>query len=267
MNTHKKGFTLVEVLVTISIILVLAGFLSVSASKVKGKAQMAVEVNAARNIVVAYVAEANERYGKLMPGYQSDPEATNLVGEKLYHPVNARYPWRLMPHLEKVKGVMFYNGNEKHLDDPNSDYLVSVLPNLGMNTVFVGGHYGSGSPLRPSKQIVSRVGQFYVDRLSQVYDPAQLIVFASARHGDGQQGNFEVQPPKILNAVWSDRTFEEKAPPSQHGFVDFRWDKRAVAAMIDGSVALLNEKEMRDMRRWSNQAARENDPDYTVKVN
>lgn len=259
-----RGFTLVETLVSLGIAAVLATLALTGASSAKRRAEMIVEVGAAKNLVSAYVAHASENGGKMMPGYRSDPETLNLAGEKLHHPMNARYPWRLMPYLEKVKGVMFYNGSEKYLDDENSDYLVSVAPNLGMNTVFVGGHFGSGSPLRPSERMIERVGKFYVDRLHEIYDPSQLVVFSSARHGKEIKGYFEVRPPKLFGPEWSSRIFIESMPAMSHGFVDFRWQGRAVVATFDGRAELLREDQLRDMRRWSNEAARENDPEYTI---
>lgn len=36
--------------------------------------------------------------------------------------------------------------------------------------------------------------------------------------------------------------------------------------MLAGNVELLNETEMRDMRRWSNQAVQDDDPDFKVSL-
>ena len=266
MKRHPSGFTLVELTIAIFITTVLAS-LSVAGYKVaREKSQMATEVNAARNLMTAYLGYASDHSGKLLPGYQTDETTTNLNGEILHHPVNARYPWRLIPAMPKVEGVLLYNGNERALKDENSDYLVSVSPNLGINAVYVGGHYGSGSPLRPSDRMVQAVGKYYVSRISEAVNPQKLIVFTSARHGTDRDdiGNFEVRAPNLLKPEWTSAEFTRDRQPSEHGFVDFRWSGKSVTAMLGGNIELLDENQLRDMRRWSNQAARTNDANFVV---
>lgn len=50
------------------------------------------------------------------------------------------------------------------------------------------------------------------------------------------------------------------------GHVSLEFGERAITAQLDGSVRLLDESELRDMRRWSNQAARQNDPDFNRQI-
>ncbi len=263
---HPSGFTLTELLVAIALVITLATIGYSGYAALRNKARMTIEINAARNQISAYLSRASDHSGMLLPGYMTDPEATNTDGDLLYHPMNARYPWRLSPYVPQVDGVLLYNGNEKYLLEDNSDYLVSVHSNLGINAVFVGGHYGSASPLKPSETTVELVGQFYLERLSQAEAPCKTLVFASARSAEGSPGYFEVRPPNIMTPVWSSGKFDPSAAASQHGFVDFRWENKAVAAMLAGNVELLDENQMRDMRRWSNQAIQENDPDFTVTL-
>lgn len=266
MKNHPSGFTLVELAIILFITSILAS-LSVAGFKVaREKSQMATEVNAARNLMIAYLDYASDHSGKLLPGYQTDETTTNLNGDLLYHPVNARYPWRLIPAIPKIEGVLLYNGTERTLKGENSDYQVSVSPNLGINAVYVGGHYGSGSPLRPSDRMVQAVGKYYVSSISEAVDPQKLIVFASARHGTDRDeiGNFEVRAPNLLAPEWTSAKFTRDHQPREHGFVDFRWSGKAVTAMLAGNIELLDESQLRDMRRWSNQAARANDSDFVV---
>lgn len=266
MKRQASGFTLVELIIAIAITTILTS-LSVAGFKVaREKAQLATEINAARNLMTAYLGHASDNHGKLLPGYKADESTTNLDGQLLHYPVNARYPWRLIPDMPKIEGVLLYNGTERALEDDNSDYMVSVVPNLGINAVYVGGHYGSGSPLRPSDRLVEAVGKYYVSRISEAVQPDKLIVFASARHGKDRDeiGNFEVRAPNTIKREWSSAEFESKASPSDHGFVDFRWNGKAVTAMLAGNVELLDEEQLRDMRRWSNQAARANERNFVV---
>ena len=179
--------------------------------------------------------------------------------------MNSRYPWRLAPSVPAIKGVLLYNGTESALDSENRDYLVSVHPNLGLNATLVGGHFGSGSPLAPTTRIIDAYGKFYLSNLAEADDPAKLIVFASARSEDRKPGYFEVRPPHLAGNVWTSDKFKDASPAADHGFVDFRWNDKAVTAMLGGNVEMRSENELRDMRRWSHQAERANDPDFMIK--
>lgn len=262
-KTYHRGFSLVEAMVTIAIVAALATVGVAGYRCTKQKARSVVEVNAARNLITAYLGDAADNGGRVMPGYQEDPGATNLEGELLHFPVNARYPWRLTPSLPKIEGIMLYNGNEKALASSHRDYLVSAQPNMGLNAVLVGGHYGTGSPLAPSKRMVDAVGKFYLSHLSESDSPEKLVVFASARSAGGG-GYYEIRPPQLTGRVWSPKPFSEQASPSSHGFVDFRWSGKAAVACLAGNVELLDESSLRDMRRWSIQAATANDSSYFI---
>ena len=51
--------------------------------------------------------------------------------------------------------------------------------------------------------------------------------------------------------------------PASLGFVSLEYGGKAIVAHLDGNVRLLDETELRDMRRWSNQAAMYDDPDFS----
>jgi prepilin-type N-terminal cleavage/methylation domain-containing protein len=265
MKQHHSGFTLIEILVSITLIAALGGLGLTGIQMATQKAKSAVEINAARNLITAYLSHAAENNGKVLPGYQTDNNATNIEGELLHHPMNARYPWRLASNVPKIEGVMLYNGNEKALKSNNRDYLVSVHPNLGLNATLVGGHFGTGSPLPPTPKMTETFGKFYLSSLAEADDPTKLIVFASARSAPGKIGYFEVRPPNLIGVIWSVRRFTPGSSAPDHGFVDLRWSGKAVVALLGGNVELLDETQLRDMRRWSNQAARANEPDFLIK--
>ncbi|MFD2255158.1 type IV pilin protein [Luteolibacter algae] len=266
IRPHASGFTLLELLVTTAIIATLAGISATGYLSLRQKARMVTEINAAKNLITAYLSYPSDHNGQVMPGYQSDPEVTDLDGRPLASPMNARYPWRLAANAPRIDGVMLFNGNETALDEQNSDYLVSVKPNLGINAVFLGGHFGSGSPLPPSPRLLEAYGKFHLTHLAEAHAPEELIVFSSARSGKDSPGYFEIRSPKLTRPIWSSTEFSEDSPASSHGFVDFRYDGKTVTACLAGNVQLMDEDEMRDMRHWSNQAAIENDPDFLIRV-
>lgn len=264
MKTANKGFTLIELITSVSVVGVLCVVGYSAAAAARNRARMAVEISAARNLITAYLGHAAEQGGRVLPGYQADPSAVNLNGDPLHFPLNARYPWRLAPSLPKIEGVMLYNGNEKALESPQRDYLVSVQPNMGLNAVFAGGHYGSGSPLSPGKRSEELVGKFYLTNLHESDSPEKFIVFASARSEESRGGYFEIRPPNVTRRIWSNTEADASSPPSAHGFVDFRWHGKAAVACLGGNVELLDGKSLRDMRRWSIQAERADKPDFMV---
>jgi prepilin-type N-terminal cleavage/methylation domain-containing protein len=264
MKHHPQGFTLVETLVTVSLIAGLGLIGLTGVRMARQKAKCAVEINGARNLITAYLSHASENGGRVLAGYQTDSGITNIEGEPLHHPMNARYPWRLAPNVPKIEGVLLFNGNEAALKSDNRDYLVSVHPNLGLNATLVGGHFGTGSPLPPTPKMIEAFGKFHLTHLSESSAPERLLVFTSARSGEKEPGYFEVRPPNLTTPVWSAGRFSREGKPADHGFTDFRWNGKAVCAMLGGNVEILGESELRDMRRWSIQAAREDDADYMI---
>jgi prepilin-type processing-associated H-X9-DG protein len=50
--------------------------------------------------------------------------------------------------------------------------------------------------------------------------------------------------------------------PGNYGYVAARFDGKAVAAFLDGSVRVMTLDDLRDMRLWSKNAAINNDPNY-----
>ncbi|RYD25464.1 MAG: type II secretion system protein [Verrucomicrobiaceae bacterium] len=266
MKVRRPGFTLVEILVTIVIIAVLGSVGMAGFTRAREKSKGVVELGAARNLIAGYLIHASDHNGQLLAGYKIDPEATNLDGKLLHNPLNARYPFRLAPSLPQIRGTMFYNGNEALLDKQDGEYNSSLRPNMGINGNLVGGFFGGDSLLDPSSpRLVKAYGNFYVSNLSGADDPAKLIVFASARKSNTETGYFQVRPPQMTGKVWSSGKYSKDGQATDHGYVDFRWDGKAVVAMLAGNVEMLDEDQLRDMRRWSNQASMANDPNYLIK--
>ncbi|MDA3873241.1 MAG: type II secretion system protein [Kiritimatiellae bacterium] len=267
----KTGFTLIEVLVVIAGISILSTLIVTAAGSAMNKALRTREVSAARTLAQGYLLYATDHGGRLMPSYANDP-AWDEEGNVIPHPVNARYPWRLAPYLNyNVRGVyLLHKGQARSSEEDNDTYYyrTSVHPALGINMLFFGGDESgtSGQGLRPIPAHEAVYGQFCVTRLSQAVSPSTLIVFASARHNgsDGHAPGFHrVESPRFTGSRWADE-WDPAAEPAAFGFVDLRYDERAVVSRLDGSAGLVGEGVLRDMRNWSNQAARANDPDWLL---
>lgn len=259
-----------EIMTGVSIAAVIAALGIPIYNSVLQDARMARELGAARKLITAWHSYAGDNNGSVLPGFQTTP-AYNQDGELLSYPVNARYPFRIAPYLgHELKGAVLVNDQEKFLleKDPEvRDYSISVFPSFGINATFVGGDYGSGSELQPSESTYSRFGKFVITHITEPVAPQKLIVFASA-HSDSSHGKsdgyFLIRSPRLQADRWAD-SYDPNASASQFGYVHPRYNGRAVAAMADGHVELLDESQLRDMRRWSNQAAEANNPNWTLK--
>ena len=107
--------------------------------------------------------------------------------------------------------------------------------------------------------------RFWVLRPADAVEPANMIVFASSISdvdGDGKaSGYFRVTPPKSpLSPTWG--PYRGVKDPGSMGNVSLEYSGGAMVAHLDGSVTVLEEEELRDMRRWSNQAAYYADKDF-----
>lgn len=270
----RRGMTLVELLAAIGIVGVLSSILIAVTSNVRDSAAASEETSAARHAVTAFLMTPMDNQGAYMPGYKevSGQTFTDSSGRPLHNASEdaKRFPWRLAPYLEHHIGSLYVGSHQDYFKSDPGPYGLSLYPSLGMNSLFVGGHY-DGTSSAPNYEPGRRSSfegyprDMWVLRPGDAYKPSQMIVFISAHsvsdeHPDGV-GFFRVNPPKAPGKPgWG--SYNEDIPASM-GNVHLRHNDKAVVAHLDGSVALLNEEELKDMRRWSNQAAKFNDEDFS----
>lgn len=290
-STRHPGsaFTLIELLVVIAIISILMGVLLPALGSARGQARRVVELSGAKQMMLAYTMYADDFGGSVLPGYPPSRwvEGAGMPRNHLGEPINgrevaSRYPWRLAPYFD---GDL--NGLYQDLPLPNSledspvgyDYLISLYPTFGLNSYFVGGHEGEGQAFNPL--ITQQLGTFWVRRDHEVRRPTELIVFASARRYatnaeagffgfDDQHvpGYFKVTPPRFLRALgerWDETYVPHGTSDGDYGHnsghVDLRHNDKAIVALFDGHAEGLGWDELRDMRRWSDQATA---PDWAL---
>lgn len=265
----KAGFTLIELLVVVSIIGILAALLLPAVNLARRSAGLSRETQSARQVMGAYVAYTADNDGKLLPGFADFP-ATDDRGQSLHSPVNSRYPWRLAPYLKYDMSHFFSSEVGEKLNKlasgPREDYVysVSVQPALGINAVFVGGDYQILPPT--NAKAVNRYGQFCVTTMAQAVNASRLIVFASAggSYRDTKlSGYFKVEAPNFTGRNW-EMEYTSSKPAESYGYVDFRWNGKALAVMLDGHAETLDFEQMEDMRRWSNLAAEANNAGWRL---
>ena len=275
-SVHNKGFTLIELLMVVAIIAILSSILVAGMARMRKAAHMADATSSARSIITAFLLTASDNNGQYMMGYGDAGQTLRPNG---FPPILSsqedakRYPWRLVPYLSDSPEVLYVGAHRDFFKESagNSTYQMSLHPSFGINSIFVGGHY-DGSKHAPdftpkpwSRDKTKFPNHFWILRPADAVEPAKMIVFASSisdTDGDGKaSGYFKVTPPKSpLSPTWG--PYKGVTDPGSMGNVSLEYGGGAMVANLDGSVTLLDEEDLRDMRRWSNQAAFYSDKDF-----
>lgn len=277
LASDRAAFTLIELLVVIAIIAVLVAVLLPALGKARGLGKQTRELAASSQMMLAFTMYADDSKGHVLPGYPARNDVNgpmkvlNLDGERLYNEDAQRFPWRLAPYLNyNFRGL--YQSDQLLADlrtregeyaqfGVNYDYVVSLYPSLAMNIAFIG---GSERHQQFDRIFKNTFGRVYVERLDQAIRPSGLMVFASARAEPqpavpimgNPEGFFRLEPPRFSGPLlWQDSYDPLAALPGiNSGFISLRHSKKAVAAHLDGHAAMLGWSDLRDMRRWADQA-------------
>jgi prepilin-type processing-associated H-X9-DG protein len=245
---NSEAFSLIEISVSVTITTILMTFLFLGTKSYIKSGQKAAELSAGKNLIEAFHAYAIDNGGKLIKAMDPNPgQVFDNKGKPVMSHAAKRWPWRLAPYFGNNIDILLVNNKEAApTNSPMHSYLITVFPTFGMNGIFVGGKYGTGmAPDHP--RAVSRFGNFCVTTIAQPHTPSKLIVFASAKmFGAPHPGCFDIAGPGI-GAV---------------GEVDYKYGNKAVVVYFDGHVELNSEEELKDMRRWSNLAAIQDNPNW-----
>ncbi len=282
VNSHSKyclssgvrAFSLTELVVVIGIVALLGCFAIGGIQKAYEATRRTREIHAARTLIIAFHRYATEHNGTFFNGNDNKEDAWNLDGKKLSHmpPIATRYPWRLLPYVDGglTDAILINQSIDEARDGTGKfdDYSVSLLPSLAMNITYI----GSEREVLNKKGEVLGYNPHTVNRIEQVQNPNDLIVFVSGGAFDAPPDDTTATPRKY-HGYWyakapydtmTGSTWPDEADPRFPllGNVHFRWDGKAVVASLSGSVSLLTPKQLRDMRRWANNAAVANDPNW-----
>ena len=264
MNPQRSAnaFSLIELLVAVAILGLLAGVSGAAYQKAMGKASMAAEVSAGKNLSQAYLLAASENGGRYLAAYDNtarNQTILNAKGRPLGMPeARCRYPFRLAPYFNhQMEGTILVNKNEAQIirimgaSGTMYDYGLSVFPAFGINRYLVGGNINNRGLVDHAEECVQTIGQA----------EKSVIVFVSG--GSDEVDGYEyVTPPNGPRGQWSSAKWTKDSDPGSYGHVGARFDGKAVAAFLDGSVKAMSIDELRDMRLWSKNAALANDPNY-----
>lgn len=279
---RRRGFTLVELLVVISIIATLIGILIPTLGAARMNARKVKDLSVARQLMIAYTAYADDHKSMVLYGFRRNDPATGApvkaydnFGSPISGLAAQRYPWRLMPYLEYNPSFLYQSLDdyEDDLIDPSYDfnYEFSAAPSFGLNQGFVGGSSDSdGTPSIEHPRTSQVFGDsWYVRRLTDAPKPSSLITFATAFgrsatiYNEDLQGNYKVTPPYIHARIWRSSPPDEALVSSGDvGNIDLRYEGTAVVGFLDAHADSLNWEELQDMRRWAPMA---DAPDWTLQ--
>ncbi len=244
----RKGFTLIELIISTSIVSILAILLFLGVNSYIDAGKRMAEINAGKTLINAIHAYAADNNGRVIKAIDPFPgRVVDNKGKPVMSHAARRWPWRLAPYFNyNIETLLVNNKKAAPIDNIMHSYLVTVFTTLGMNGLFVGGKYGTGmSPDNP--RVTQRLGNFCITNITQPHTPSKLIVFTSATmQGSPHTGSFDVTGPGI-GAV---------------GEVDYKYQNKAVVVYFDGHIELNTKEELRDMRRWSNLASLQDNPNW-----
>lgn len=267
---HYSGFTLVELLVTISVVAVLGALTVGAVSQVRDSAHKANDASAARQLAAAYLMYPQDHQGQLMPSQPSQrDQQLQVVHDHTGAPITVaaaanRYVFRLLPYTGSLD-AMYPGQSQPHLQEMREEgnvYDISLYPSFGLNSDYVGGNYEGG------RYSVERNPRVAITRMAQCINPSEQILFVST-HSAGVSdtvpytGHFRASAPNALKSAYSWKGSYNEEIPANLGNIHLRHNGQAVVAHLDGSVAMLSEHELEDMRRWSNEARDENKPNFS----
>jgi len=202
-SLRRRGFTIVELLVVISIIAILLSLISVGLVRGGQTARQTSALSNLREVNRAWTLYANQNDDRCLPGYLDEGAQTaykirtrDSAGNEIPQQFCTTYPNRLMPFLEFDRSILY-----RYL--PDYEDLANVTPEdirdkpaFGYNAVYVGGWYtrdattgavrmrysGTGyfsSPgtLVPRQEVVAR-------SVSQIQRPSSLITFSASTLAD-----------------------------------------------------------------------------------
>lgn len=238
-----KAFTIVEMLVAITIIGLLVGLSVPAINQALQSGKKAKEVGAIKSLIIAYNTYSSDNNNILMKSYDLNGAANDINGSPIggedSHEAH-RWPWRLAPYFNYgFYSTTHVNESEatiKAAGGLSQTYLVSVIPSFGLS-IYCGGNDYEGPGIK------NNVAFNY----NQVSKPSRFIAFVSSRSmavGKRYEGFYYVDIPKSFK-------YDSKGNPKSSGYISARYNQHAVVAFLGGNVQIMPFTELTNKVLWT----------------
>ena len=206
-----RGFTIVEILVTVAIIAILMGLLISGVRGAMGSARKTRELNSFRGAYAAWSQYATNYDEAILPGYLSEQTQSDwkvhysdVAGTALATSLTQTYPWRLARYLDDPVTTLtgYYENDGDELSEPSVEWdggpahpswmdssfgqpssLVAYQPAFSYNAYYIGGWYKGATPVFADAAWTNAASQqmsggLVCTRLANIHRTDQTIVFA-----------------------------------------------------------------------------------------
>lgn len=198
-RARRSGFTIVELLVVISVIAILLSLISVGLLRGSESSRQTTALANLREVGRAWTMYANQNDDRCIPGYldeltqQSYKIRTyNEAGDELPRALCTTYTNRLLPFLEFDRSILYrYLRDNEDLAELPAD-VIRDSPAFGYNAHYVGGWWEQSAPNTAPRMRFSGTGYFsapgvLVPRqevvarsVGQILRPSSLITFCAS---------------------------------------------------------------------------------------
>lgn len=278
----RPAFTLVELLVTISIIALLMGILLPALGTARNIAKKCKARSAVRQLMIGHALYQSEFDGKLMYGYPPAfvggqpievtlPSGHTISAAHTFALPIQRYPIRMAPYQGNVWEILYDHrtpperpvASDTQAEVEGKAYYLSVEPSFGINSTYVGGNYAVSKQgfVGTTPNMLPNGSAHVVFRDVEVKRTSELIVFAESRLRDGttttgDAGHHLATAPRENGVQWraNGDDFEVVNAASPIGLPQGRYTTPTVTGFFDGHAETLSATELDDMRLWANKA-------------
>jgi len=191
-----RGFTIVEILVVVSIITILISVILTGVSKSRQTALQTKGLSNVKQVAVAWQQYSNQNDDRAMVGYMDEGVQASFkvkirdrAGDRVDPQFCKTYPFRLLPYLDHDRQILYDYGPDDQLSALGNDVIASN-PAFGYNAYYLVGWWTTdtgGAPrmrfsstgyYRTASQVVP--GEMVARSLNQIQRTSDMIVFASS---------------------------------------------------------------------------------------